>query len=175
MIWYISVFGIRLTFFLTTISTEMDSWKAQNFKSTWWLCMFITTCHFLHWNSTLYLLNYVMTTFLILITLWGWDTLRLRQKGHHFPDNIFKCIFLNENVWISIKISLMFVPEDPINNIPALVQIITWRRPADKPLSEPMMAPHWGIYDRVTWPQWVNCFYMLFSIQKGQLEQLSNK
>ena len=25
-------------------------------------------------------------------------------------DDIFKCIFLNENVWISIKISLKFVP-----------------------------------------------------------------
>ena len=49
-------------------------------------------------------------------------------------------IFLNENVRISIKISLMFVPKGPINNIPALVQIIAWRRPGDKPLSEPMMV-----------------------------------
>ena len=32
-----------------------------------------------------------------------------RQDGCHFPDNIFKCILLNENVWISIKISLEFV------------------------------------------------------------------
>ena len=37
------------------------------------------------------------------------------------PDNIFKCVFLNENAWISIKISLKFVPKDPMNNIPALV------------------------------------------------------
>ena len=29
---------------------------------------------------------------------------------------IFKCIFLNGNVWISIKISLKFVPMCPINN-----------------------------------------------------------
>ena len=56
------------------------------------------------------------------------NTLRLRQNGCHFPD-IFKCIFLNENVWISIKISLKFVPNGPINNIPALVQIMAWRRP----------------------------------------------
>ena len=48
------------------------------------------------------------------------NTLRPRQKGHHFADNIFKCIFLNENIWIWIKIS-MFVPKGPINNIPALV------------------------------------------------------
>ena len=35
-----------------------------------------------------------------------------------FADNIFKWIFLNENVSISIKISLKFVPKGPINNIP---------------------------------------------------------
>ena len=54
-------------------------------------------------------------------------------------DDIFKCIFLNENLSISIQISLKFVPKGPINNIPALVQIMAWRRPGDKPLSEPMM------------------------------------
>ena len=36
-------------------------------------------------------------------------------------DAIFKCIFLNENVWIPIKISLKLVPKGPINNITALV------------------------------------------------------
>ena len=54
------------------------------------------------------------------------DTLRPRQNGRHFADDIFKCIFLNENVWIPIKILLKFVPKDPINNIPALVQAIIW-------------------------------------------------
>ena len=67
------------------------------------------------------------------------STLWPRQNGRHFPDAIFKCIFLNENVWISLKISLKFVPKGPINNIPALVQIMAWHRPGDKPLSEPMM------------------------------------
>ena len=57
-----------------------------------------------------------------------------------FSDDIFKSIFLNENVWILIKISLKFVPKGPINNIPSLVQIMAWRRSGDKPLSEPMMV-----------------------------------
>ena len=52
------------------------------------------------------------------------NTLRPRQNGRHFPDDIFKCIFLNENVLILIKISLKFVPKGPIDIIPALVQII---------------------------------------------------
>ena len=47
------------------------------------------------------------------------NTLRPRQNGRHFADDIFKCIFLNEGVWISIKISLKFVPKGPIDNIPA--------------------------------------------------------
>ena len=68
------------------------------------------------------------------------NTLRPRQNGRHFADDIFKCIFLNENVWIPIKISVKFVPKGPINNIPALVQIMAWRRPGDKPLSESMMV-----------------------------------
>ena len=52
------------------------------------------------------------------------NILRPRPKGHHFPDDIFKCIFLNGNVWIVIKISLKYVPKVSINNIQALVQIM---------------------------------------------------
>ena len=52
------------------------------------------------------------------------NTLRPRQNGCLFADDIFTCIFLNENVWIWITISLKFVPHGPINNIPALVQIM---------------------------------------------------
>ena len=68
------------------------------------------------------------------------NTLKLRQNGWHFSDNIFKHIFFDENVWISLKISLGFVPRVWINNIPALVQIMACHRPGDKPLSEPMMV-----------------------------------
>ena len=83
------------------------------------------------------------------------NTLRPRQNGCHSADDSFKCIFLNENVWILIKVSQKFVPKGPINNILALVQIMAWHRPGDKPLSELMMfslLTHIG----VTWLQWVN-------------------
>ena len=61
--------------------------------------------------------------------LWGiFNTLRPRQNGRRFADDTLKRIFLNENVRISIKISLKFVPKCPINNITALVQIMAWRR-----------------------------------------------
>ena len=67
---------------------------------------------------------------------------------------IFKCIFLDENVWISIKISLKFVPNCPIDNIPALVQIMACHRPDNKSLSEPMMVSLL-MHICVTRPQWV--------------------
>ena len=57
------------------------------------------------------------------------NTLRPRQNGRHFPSDMFNCIFLNENVWISLKMSLKFVPEVRINNVAAFVQIMAWRPP----------------------------------------------
>ena len=83
------------------------------------------------------------------------NTLSPRQHGCHFADDAFKRIFLNENARISIKISLKFVPDGPINNIPALDQILAWRRPGDKPLSEPMMV-RLLTHICVTRRQWVN-------------------
>ena len=86
---------------------------------------------------------------------WYFNTLRPRQYGRHFADDIFRSIFQNENVWSSLKISLKYIPRVQINNIPALVQIIAWRRPGDKPLSEPMMV-RLPTHICVTRPQWVN-------------------
>ena len=82
------------------------------------------------------------------------NTLRPRQNGHLFPDDNFKRIFVNEYVWVSIKLSLKFVPKGQINDIPALVQIMAWRRPGDKPLSEPMLVSLLT-HICVTRPQWV--------------------
>ena len=72
-----------------------------------------------------------------------------------FSRRHFQMHFLNENVWILLKISLKFVPKVWINNIPALVQIMAWRRPGDKPLSESMMGNSLT-HICVTRPQWVN-------------------
>ena len=49
------------------------------------------------------------------------NILRPRQNGRHFADDTFKWIFLSEDVWIEIEISLKFVPKGPINKIAALV------------------------------------------------------
>ena len=92
------------------------------------------------------------------------NTLSPRQDGRHFADDIFKCIFLNENAWILIEISLKFVHKGQVNNIPALVQITVWHRPGDKPLSEPMMVSL-PTHICVTRPQWV--FKSLWNSELG--------
>ena len=73
-----------------------------------------------------------------------------------------ECIFLNENVWILIKISLKFVPKGPINNIPALVQWMAWHQPVDKPLFEQFMAQVGDTYMRHSaFMKWHCRFYMV--------------
>ena len=55
-------------------------------------------------------------------------------------DDIFKCIFLNENDKILIQISLKLVPMSLIDNKLALVQVIGWHQRGDKPSPEPMIT-----------------------------------
>ena len=61
------------------------------------------------------------------------DSFKAKQNRRHFADAVSKCNFMNENVWIPMKISLKFVPKGQINDISALVQIMAWRRTGEKP------------------------------------------
>ena len=67
------------------------------------------------------------------------NTLRPRINRCHFADDLFKCILLNKNVLISIRISLKHIAKV---------------RPSDKPLYEPMMIISLT-HICVTRPQWV--------------------
>ena len=78
------------------------------------------------------------------LTHWGRDKMAA----------IFQTTFSSVFSWMSIKISLKIVPKGPINNNPALVQIMAWRRSGDKPLSDPMMVSLLT-HICVTRPQWV--------------------
>ena len=68
------------------------------------------------------------------------NALRPRQNGRHVADDTFKRNISNGKVRISLKISLKFVPKGLVNYIPTLVQIMAWRRPGAKSLSEPMLV-----------------------------------
>ena len=95
--------------------------------------------------------------------LWRWKGYKYFSRDfstHWDRDEIatisgrhFQMHFWSENAWISIKISQKFIPKGPAYDIPALVQIMVWYRPGDKPLSGPMMFSL-RTHICVTWP-WV--------------------
>ena len=70
-----------------------------------------------------------------------YNTLRPRQNGCHFAEDIF-----NKNVWFSMKISLKLIPKGPINNISALVQIMAWRWTATSHYLNQWWLDYWCIY-----------------------------
>ena len=84
------------------------------------------------------------------LTHWGRDKMDAISQ-----TTLWSAFSWMKNVWIPIEISLKFVPKGPIDNIPALVQTMAWRRPGDKPLSEPVMG-RLPAHICVTRPQWVN-------------------
>ena len=94
-------------------------------------------------------------------SLYSWyaliyfNTLRPRKMTDISQTTFSNVFCFNENAWIPIQISLKFVPKGPISNIPALVRIMAWRRPGDKPLSGPMMV-RLPTHICVIRPQWVN-------------------
>ena len=66
--------------------------------------------------------------------------LPLDKMAAILADDSFKRIFFNENARISIQISLKFVPNGPIDNKSALVQVMAWHRTGDRSLPEPMLT-----------------------------------
>ena len=109
--------------------------------------------------ASLTLTNVVILS-IMSVTHFYINSLSPRPNRRHFADDIFRCIFENENELISSRISLKLVPKVRINNSPALVQIMAWRRPGDKPLSEPMMVSL-VTHICVTRPQWVNHVFVV--------------
>ena len=53
---------------------------------------------------------------------------------------------MNTNIYITIQISLKFVPKGPIDNFAALVQVIDWHHTGDKPLPEPMLTQFCDVF-----------------------------
>ena len=62
-------------------------------------------------------LQYVVSEGLFAMKIDHYMGLKLflvQTKWQYFADDIFKCIFFYENVWIFIKISLKFAPKGPV-------------------------------------------------------------
>ena len=71
---------------------------------------------------------------------WQQHEVLLACCPENFSNNIFKWIFLTENAWILIRITLSFVTKSLTDNKLALVQVMAWQQTGTKPLSEPMMT-----------------------------------
>ena len=76
----------------------------------------------------------------------------------HFADGNSKCILWNKNVRFLFSISLHVVPKVGISNIPALVHIMAWHPPANKPLSKAMVVSLLA-HVCVTYTQWIKGFF----------------
>ena len=98
-------------------------------------------------STSCYQMNFVAIEGLKLISLDG--------MAANLADDIFKCSFMNEKFFISIRISLKFVPRGAIDNRSALVQVMAWHPlvqvmawhpTGDKSLPEPMLTKFTDIY-----------------------------
>ena len=129
---------------------------ARDFQTACFSSYVLNTVNFMNSRYIRRIMHYPMFLVYVcgLVTI---NTLRPRQNGCHFSKELFTYIFLTENVWISIRISLKFVPKVPIDNKPALVQIMIWHWTGEKPLSNYQTndGPISLMHVCVTLPQWV--------------------
>ena len=144
--WMMEVFTCKkvIKFLLQSVSHATFTLYKSKFPLQWTLhssLMKVQYCVFCELK-----IGYILT---FTHTYWGRD-----KMADMFPDNIFKCIFLNENCWILVKISLKYLRKDTIDNNPAWGQMMAWGRPGDKPLSEPMMLSMTRGYDVIGHTHW---------------------
>ena len=69
-----------------------------------------------------------------------------QEKMTVISDDMFKCIFMNAKFCVLIRVSLMFVFKDLIDNKSSLFQVMAWCRTSNKPLPEPMMIQFTDAY-----------------------------
>ena len=97
----------------------------------------------------------------------------LDKMAANLADDIFKCIFLIENDRISIKISLKFVPRSPIDNKPALFQVMALRRIGDKPLPDQWL-PGSPTHMCGTRGRWINSVWLYTYAWNGMGDKNDN-
>ena len=137
---FILCFSYICNGFIQHICPYSSEWHCWHSECSW--------CDYLHATDDISGEEYVKVS--NYLTHWGQDKMDAILQT-------FSNAFSWMKLWISLKFSLKFVPAGPINNIPALVQIMAWYRPGNKPLSEPMMS-RLPTHICVTWPQWVKYF-----------------
>ena len=134
----------------------------------WSTCILLLTTYLMYsdWNHDCkpYKLNTLDLNNTETVT---YHTLRPSQNGRHFADAIFECIFMNENVWISLKISLKFVLKVELT---IFQHWFRWWL-GDKPLSAHVMV-NILTHISVTRPQWVKSRQFEFMNRRKRLTDI---
>ena len=124
--------------YLTAIWVGIQAFEGMVCRMTAWSDLFYYVCTLARYKGI----------FVVLYEPYWLNTSPPRQFGRKIADDTFNCISFNEDVWISIEISLKFVPNGPIDDKSALVQVMAWRRTGDKPLPKPMLTQFTDAYMR---------------------------
>ena len=125
--------------------TKQPTWNTQSLTHTH--CYIFTTSSISFWKYSASSMSRKRCTWVLPVTIESFFL------GPCVICKSVKHVFITE--W--------FTPASPINNIPSLVEIMAWRRPGDKPLSEPMMVSSLT-HICITRPPWVNNISFSFSI-----------
>ena len=125
----ISVFSAALRIFYTAIQNKGKSQKLC-------FCRGKLNCSVVRIDVILYTPDYFIRVWAVIVEQ-PWNILRPIDNCRHFADDIFKCIFLNENYEWRVRFHWGLLK---INNTIALVQIMALHPRGDKPLSEPMIV-----------------------------------
>ena len=148
----------------TTASVHRDLTSNQIFQKLEIYIIIARNIHYLLWNRgarrSLHNTYQIFLAPCIRCTDYLCDSSCLTHLPLDKMAAIFQTTSSNAFSWMKmyefrVKISIKFVPKGPINNIPALLQIMAWRRTDNKPLSEPLIVSILA-HISVTRPQWVN-------------------
>ena len=114
------------------------------------------------YQSGLKMLTIIVSRSLHTLTHWGRD--KMAAISQTTLSNSFSWMKIFE---FRLDFHWSFIPTVQLIFIPALVLIMAWRRPGDKPLFEPMMVTS-PKHICVSRPQWVNCCNITSLLEKWQ-------
>ena len=97
------------------VTTVTLSWRMQNFVVIVDINVELEHSNFCRISNSIEIslvgqASAILTFDVFMLMPCHFNTLRPRQNGGYFADDFLRCIFLNENAWILLKIPLRFVP-----------------------------------------------------------------
>ena len=133
-------------FMYTVTTVNRHVLKQEEYPRSWW--NYFTWLHLMWTTSNFHgkafmsvkaLIQWIRNVFWSIQERWMEGTLccyAFIRNAMKLTDGSFKCISLNENVWVPNTISLKFVSKCKIDNNKASIQMMAWRLTGDNPLGK---------------------------------------